>query len=378
MAQERKKLRIVIVFFLFVVYFVIAARPIPREVVLTPVWISSPETEQLIPINSMEQASPHMFPFTLGNRFGYVDSDGNFLINKIKTGDIYLSKNQWTEYEAEPAILEIKNAYEETAITIENPGGYPVLLDDRVFILGSEQNSLSEIDAGGSVLWTYDFAAPITCIDAAAGLVLTGSLDGVMEIIDSNGKRIFFFEPGGSRYAVILGCAISRDGLLAGIVSGIENQRFLMFERYNSMSSEYKVVHHEFMETSLRRPVHISFIDQDRRVVFENAEGIGCYEIKFRQTMQIPLDGEIAVIDSSGDQGLFFLICSYPDDRKELIGVKFPQDSWIPFSGFGWDIQNKVFLKAPFKSERFFLGRTGQTLVAGGGTALVSFELENK
>jgi len=390
LAQQKNKLRIFIIFLLFIAYLLIAARPIPRETILAPKWLSSLAENSSLVASSLFQGSSTgqtegLFPFTLGANFGYVDTAGNLVINKIKSGNIYLSENQWTEYGAQPANIEIKNTAEETILNIENPRGYPVLLDNRVFILGAEQNSLSEIDAGGNVLWTYEFGAPLTCIDAASGLVLTGSIDGVIEIIDSSGKRIFYFEPGGSRYSVILGCAISRAGSRLGVISGVDQQRFLVLERYGN-EGDYKVVYHEFAGSGFRRPVRISFIDEDRRLIFERREGIGCYNIKSRQVIHIPLDGEIAAIDDSGDGGFLFLINSFEESpeqkeltgQKELVGIKFPNDNWTLFSKSGRNMRDTIFLRAPFKSDNVYLKRAGSMLIVGGRTTLISFRMEEK
>ena len=382
MAQQRKKIRIVAAFLFIIVYFIAAARSIPSETILAPGWLSSLNADSPLQVNGSEagytgHTPEQLLPFTLGNRFGYVDTSGQFAINNEKTGNIYLGENLWTEYNSEPSKIEIKNITAETVVNIENPGGYPVLLDKRIFIFGGEQNALSEIDSGGNILWTYEFGAPLTCIDAAADLVLTGSIDGIIEILDSQGKRVYFFEPGGSRYGVILGCALSRNGSRLGIISGIEQQRFLLLERYGN-SNEYKVVYHEFLKDGFRRPVRISFIDDDQRLVFEQPGGIGCFNIKSRRGIRIPLEGEIAAIDNSGDQGFFFLINSLSPVRKELIGIKFPQDEWIPFLRFKRDMRDLIFLRASFKSEDTFIGRTGSMLIAGGGTTLISFNLEEK
>jgi hypothetical protein len=37
-----------------------------------------------------------------------------------------------------------------------------------------------------------------------------------------------------------------------------------------------------------------------------------------------------------------------------------------------------VFVKASFNSEDVFLGRNGSMLIIGGGSTLISFELEEK
>jgi len=371
MAQKIKKIRIVIIFLLFIVYFIIAARPIPRETILASGWLNSLQTDSSYGADVEGQ----LIPFILGSRFGYVNESGQFAINKVKTGNIYLGENMWTEYDSEPSSIEIKNMAEDTIVNIEDPGGYPILLDNRMFILGRDQNALSEVGADGSIFWTYEFGAPLTCIDVSAGLVLTGSIDGYIEILDSYGRRIFNFEPGGSRYSVILGCALSSNGSRLGIVSGIDQQRFLLLERFGG-TGEYRVVYHEFLGDGFRRPVRISFIDDDSRLVFERPGGIGCYNIRSRSTLQIPLDGEIIAIDNSGDQGFLFLITSHLAGQKELVGIKFPRDRWMPFLKPRQDIQNAVFLRAPFKSDNAFLGRTGSMLIAGGGTTLISFNLE--
>jgi len=377
LAQQKKRIQVFIVFLLFVVYFIAASRPIPRETVLSPGWLSSVESDAPVSIGGAGKTQEGLFPFTLGSNFGFVNAAGNFSVNNVKTGGIYLSENLWTEYGAEPEIIEIKDIKAQTAVKIENPRGYPVLLDNRVFIVGSEQNALSEIDKDGNVIWAYEFGAPLTSIDAAGGFVLTGSIDGVVEILDSAGKRVFYFEPGGSRYSVILGCAISHNGSRIGIISGIDQQRFLLLERFGA-GSDYKVIYHEFLREGFRRPVLITFTDEDRRIVFERAEGLGCYNIKSRQGFSIPLDGEIAAVDNSGDKGFFFLINSRAGKKKELIGIRFPQDKKLAVSKYNGDMRSAIFLRAPFKSDTVFLGRNGPMLVAGGGKKLISFVMEEK
>ena len=396
MAHKKRRFLIIVILLLFVIYFFVAARPIPREIVLAPKWISSLANNSIKQSDtepSITRVSPHLtapfLPFTLGEHFGYVDKSGLFAINKIRTNDIYISQNMWAEFDAEPSIIEIKDAYEETIVKIQDVRGYPILLDNKIFILGSEQNSLSEIGDDGRIKWTYEFGAPLTCIDANAGLIITGSLDGIIEIFNSSGERIYYYVPGGSRYEVILGCAISRDGSHIGIISGIDEQRFLLLERFGSSGGDYRVVYHEYLDIGFRRSVRILFTDEDRRLVFERAGGVSCYNIRTRRGIFIPLDGEVYAIEDSGNheknphdfsQKFFFLVVSNPSssNEKKLIGVKFPQDRLIYFSQSRASDTDAVFLSASIKSEDVFLGRTGSMLVVGGGSALISFELEEK
>jgi len=335
--------------------------------VLVPRWVSSLESGETARMDRASDSGANigrLLPFSMGSRFGFIgQEDGRFSINKIAKSNVSLSENHWAEYEAEPTRLAVYDNTGETYAEIDTPHGYPFFLNGRMFIVGSEQNSISEIDVSGSVSWTYEFAAQLTCVDAAAGLLLAGCLDGSIVIIDSAGRKVFSFEPGGSRYPVILGCALSRDGSRLCLISGVDKQRFLYLEHFGASSGDYKVVYHEFLNDGFRRPVFISFIENDSWVIFERVGGLGFYESGSRQTAKVDLEGEIKVIDQSGGQGLVFTIISRPDGMKELAGIMLP---------------DRVMLAAPFKSDEVFLGRSDSRLLIGGGQTIIAFELEKR
>jgi len=353
----------------FAAYFFIAARPIPLETVLIPCWLNSIESAEPVSLggspvrNSGALSADRRIPFNMDGRFGYISRDGFFSVNQVRKANISLSPERWAEYEAEPDRITVYDNNGETLTIIENPRGYPFFLDERTFLINSDQNVISEIDYSGAISWTYEFPAPLTCVDAAAGLVLAGSLDGVIGLLDGRGRQVFTFEPGGSRYSVILGCAMSRDGSRLAVVSGINEQRFLILERFGANASDYKVVYHEFLNDGFRRPVHITFVENDRWVVFERDGGLGFYEINTRQAGKVALNGEISAIDQSGGQGMIFVIISRFGDTKELIGIRLP---------------GRIIIESPFRSEDVFLGRIDTRLIVGGGQTLVSFDLEKR
>jgi len=353
---------------LFAAYFFIAARPIPLETVLIPCWLNAIESDAPVSLgggpvrDSGGAPAERRIPFSLGGQFGYISQNGFFSVNQVKKANVSLSPERWAEYEAEPERIAVYDSNGETLTHIENPRGYPFFLDGRTFLISSEQNVISQIDGSG-VSWTYEFPAPLTCVDAAAGLVLTGSLDGIIGLLDNRGKQVFTFEPGGSRYSVILGCAMSRDGSRLALVSGIDDQRFLILERFGANASDYKVVYHEFLDDGFRRPVYITFVENDRWVVFERSGGLGFYEISSRQAGKVALNGEISAIDQSGGQGMVFVIISRFGDTKELIGIRLP---------------GRIIIESPFRSDDVFLGRMDSRLIIGGGQTLVAFDLEKK
>ncbi|GHV12098.1 hypothetical protein FACS189491_04480 [Spirochaetia bacterium] len=378
MAQKKKKYWMIAVLLLFVIYIFAATQPIPEERILIPRWLSSLDSGY--PVSITNDTSPNSsagmeqfegdgtgtayIPFRLGNHFGYIDDSGSFSINRTLQGYLSISDTRWAEYRAKPESIEIRDPQGENLLRIEKGQGYPLFLDNRTFLIADEQNTLSALDDKGNILWTHDFAAPLTCIDAAAGLVLTGSLDGVVDVLNSEGRRIFSFEPGGSRLAVILGCSISRDGSRLGIISGIDDRRFLLLERFGvPESGEYKVSYHEFLEDGFRGAVHISFIDSDNWVVFERQGGLGIHDLGSRTMVKIPLDGKIAALETEGSSGLLFVITSQSKEQKRLVAI---------------DLPGRIIMETPIKSDNIFLTRRGSRLYLGGGSILASFELGRK
>ncbi|MDR2095871.1 MAG: WD40 repeat domain-containing protein [Treponema sp.] len=361
--EKKKKLIILACCGLFVLYTVIAARPVPVETILVKNWLSSLESDYPIQLQGKagETASGYPVPFELGTRFGYIGADGRFLINKNKRNYVSMSPERWSEYGRIPRSIEIRNPADELLQTIEDPSGYPQFLDGRVFLVGKERTSISAFDENSKMLWNHDYGSTLTCLDAAAGFVLSGSLDGAVEFVDSSGNLVFpVYYPGGSRVSVIAGCALSRDASRFAIISGIDDQRFLLLERFEE---SYKVIYHEFLTDGFRRPVHISFIDNDGKIAFERKEGLGIYDIKLRKSYTIPLDGEIIDIDDTGNERLLFLITGQSETAKRLVVIRLPYT---------------IIMEAPFKSGTEFLGRDGRRLYVGGGTAVSSFNIERK
>ena len=360
-----KKIGFIAGIVLFAVYFFLAARPVPLETVLIPVWLNSVEsgTPAYLGGAPPHDVTPQRIPFTLGNRFGYVSRDGLLSVNQVKRANVSISRERWAEYEEEPSRIAVYDNSGEQVAVIENPRGYPFFLDGRTFLISSEQNAISAIGETGAVSWTYEFAGPLTDADSAAGLLLVGTLDGMAGLLDSGGRQVFSFEPGGSQYSVILGCAISHDGSRLALISGIDGQRFLVLERFGSNIGDYKVVYHEFLGDGFRRKVYISFVEDDRWIVFERSGGLGFYEISSRKSSKVELDGEVYAVDHSGGKGMVFAVISRSEGAKELVGIRLP---------------GRVIIESPFKSEDVFLGRMDSRLIVGGGQTLASFDLEKK
>jgi len=351
----------------FVIYIFAAPRSIPVETVLKPRWITSLESNY--PVNFQDipaDGKETLLPFTLGNRFGYLSDDGKFAINQIRDGYVSMSKNSWAEYEALPSSIQVMDPNNREIFVVENPKGYPFFLDNRSFIVGSEQNSITALNPAGEELWTHDFPSVLTCVDAAGGYFLAGTLDGAVELLDFSGNIVFTpFEPGGSRLSVILGCAISQDASRLALISGIEKQRFIFMERSGGehAGDTYKVAYHEFLSDGFRRPVHVKFINNDAEIVFEREEGLGIFIIGSRTSTKVNLKGEIIVLDDSGEDGFLFLVTSEGQNEKRFIAIRYP---------------GLIVNDAPFKSKNAFLARQRNKIYLGGDLLMASFQMEKE
>ncbi|MDR2210415.1 MAG: WD40 repeat domain-containing protein [Spirochaetaceae bacterium] len=359
MIKGKKVYLIILAAFAFIAYMLLAAQPIPQEIILTNNWLKRLDT------TAAEETAPagELIPFTLGNRFGYAAEDGTLILNRIREKTVSLSTGYWAEYDPVPEEIVIHDPRSGADISLEDPWGYPFFLKRRIFIISKDQTTLGELDKTGEILWKYDYEAPLTCIDATDQFVLTGTLDGMIDLLDSRGNALFpSHAPGASAIPVILGCRISSDGSKLAIVSGIDKQRFLFLEWYGE--NDYRVTHHEFLKgEGFRREVRMAFIDNDSRVVFEQEEGLGIYDVRSRSTATLALPGKLEALDEDGRDGLFFFVTGEKTGEKRLIALKLPDTE---------------ILNVPFKSETSFLTRQDKKLFIGGGLTLAAFMLDKK
>jgi hypothetical protein len=159
---------------------------------------------------------------------------------------------------------------------------------------------------------------------------------------------------------VIYGCRISRDGTRLAIISGFDDQRFLLLEK---SGDSYKVIYHEFLSDGFHRRVQVAFIDEDQWVAFEREGGLVLYNIGARNSIKLSLEGTVIALDSSGVDSLLFAVTAQTGRKKQLVGIRLPDD---------------VFMKAPFSSNGVFLSRQRNRLYVGGGSTIASFALDKK
>jgi hypothetical protein len=361
---------------------------VPKETVLAINWAASLETAAEQPLDSAPD-EPRI-PFELGERFGYVSLDGRFSVNRRAAAYVSLSDYLWAEFGGTDNSIAVRTPQGGTAFIIEDGHGYPFFLDGRVFIMHSDQNSVSRLDADGNIEWTYDFTAPVTCVDAAAGFLLAGTLAGTAELVDSEGRGVYTAEPSGSRIAGIYGCALSADGTMMALVCGLDSQRFVLMGQSGAASASspsWRVLAHEFIGEGLRRPVFVRFVDGGGTVAYERDGGLGLYAVKPRTSRFLPLEGRLLAVEDSlpAPSASPPPASETPSAETPVPGILFILTEAAPSSApasrktlFAVSMSGELLIEAGFSADTAFLSQRDGLLLVGGGSALAAFSLESK
>lgn len=150
----------------------------------------------------------------------------------------------------------------EVQLSIKSDG-YPFNIGNRLFIVDRDRKQLQEIE-DGRVRWIKKFNYIITSIDSSLETVVIGFENGAFSLLNRDGEQFFEYEPGGSRISLVYSCELSYDGEYLSVVSGLDPQRFILFERKDM---EYKPVFTLNLKDASKGRTNI-FMTEDNRTIF--------------------------------------------------------------------------------------------------------------
>jgi hypothetical protein len=133
------------------------------------------------------------------------------------------------------------------------------------------------------------FPCQISAFASGETLSVGGTIDGWLEGIDKNGKKVFSFSPGGSRLPVVLGTAVSDSGDWIATVSGIDKQRLVVLGRGGV---EYRVKSHRYLESDFREPIRVVIMEDDTHVLYRREDGVGVWSVDGKVDEVLPVMAE--------------------------------------------------------------------------------------
>ena len=239
-----------------------------------------------------------VFPFRIGDFFGYADMAGNLHYFQKTHFNVALSESVFINYSRVPSNLVIQNSSGEFIQSL--PGsGYPLLdrTGDRFFIISSDCSGLRRITTDNVELWRVEFASLITCLALTDRDMILGMLDGSVKIIDENGSTSRDLRPSGSRVPIVLGCAADPiRGSVAGVF-GIDPQQLFL---WNGDDSE--IVYSE-LPTDFRREVFVRFSVDGEYIFVEGESELLLWDTSGKSMTAVPLSGGFIMMDESEKAG---------------------------------------------------------------------------
>ena len=282
----------------FLLYIILAAKPLPKEYQFQPVWKIN-ITKQISNLKENEQ----QYYFRLGNNLGYFTDEGNITLYKTFPHLASISDIYFTIYDNFAKNITF---YENTgnAKGVINFEGFPYIVDDMIYVMLQGGNSFIKCNSDGNQEWKYEGILPITAFKAGPKYTAAGFADGSINIFNNaSGEAEIQFAPGGSDLPVVLGIDISQNGEYIAAVCGHNKQRFILAHREENQP---KIIFHTFLDTNSANQSLVHFCNDESRVIYNYENTIGVYDFKKNQNDLIKIDSKIISIRET--ENLVFLL----------------------------------------------------------------------
>ncbi len=254
------KKNIIITTLIFVLFFLL----FPLKLVPNLNYHSNQSTDLWGKIKPMPD---NKIPFIYKNRAGYFSTDLKEAWGMDISDGVTLLSDCYINTSRGKDIIQIKDLEGGIKFSVED-SGYPFSVKDRLFIISRDRKSVSEI-INGEKKWIKAFNYIITSIDANKTSVVLGFMNGYFTVLDSEGEIFFNYESGGSRVSIVYRVIISGDDKYVAVVSGLDPQRFILYEK---RESEYKPLYAMNLKDEVRKSLKV-FLTSDNRSVFVESSG---------------------------------------------------------------------------------------------------------
>ncbi len=307
--MTRRKLLFLATLIIVLGYLFFFSPTVGKDIVFNPIWyrdFSNTPSGLQIEITQAEklQQQKKVFAFKSGNLFGYITKEGEPLFVDRSFFQTAISDTKFVNTSNIPMNLVVRDYVGNIDFSVDI-AGYPVLEENRLIVFSPMRNRISEYDDNGNRLWSREYIAPATCVEYSSEYILLGFLNGVISLLDREGKELFQFAPTGSSASrVVYGCTMDPDADTLILITGLDPQRIILLEKKDNT---YKPVFTEILESSFRRTVNMHYSLQQQAVYFEGADGISILSLKSRTITKITAEGRFTSLVESPLLGLTFI-----------------------------------------------------------------------
>jgi hypothetical protein len=282
-------------------------------------------------------------PFVLGDRFGYLGSQGDLLLQSQKIHGIAIDSDRFINYSSVSGNLVVQNSSGDVTDTVE-VRGYPILIDGRLLLISTNRAELAEITDAGEIAWKREYAAVITDLDSQNNVLVVGLLDSRAELLDFNGDVTLELDLMGSRINAVYGCALSSAASLLAVVHGIDPQYITIMDLREDGTDPTKVV----LRNEFRTTRYLRFLNEDEYLLVEDVNGVVVLDINRGETHRLELAGSVLEAGELEGEDLVWVV-SQADERTELLVVHLPDNVVfrVPYASdeaFAAGADNKLYL----------------------------------
>ena len=301
---------------LYLVFFPVA---LGKELVLLPAWNASlgdgtdsgGAGKKTVTLASDK---PDAFGFIMGGRIAYLSRGGSLSYQEPIMYSAAVSDEYFINYSSVPDTLYLKNSAGRIVSSLSERG-YPFIRSGRLFTFDSDREGIGEWDFSGEPVWRKRFASIITDVSVNSTSVLVGLLDGDAFLLDEKGSEAAVLSPGGSRLPVIYAVSVSSDDNLIAIISGMDPQRFLLYQR---KKDSFKPVYHTELNSDFRRRMLVSFSSDENYVLHEESGDVAIFDTRTQTISRIPVSGKTErIIPVDADRVVILTSESGMDGKKE-------------------------------------------------------------
>lgn len=292
-------------------YFFVGAEPLAKEYTARPVWRTALERV------ANPEVLPGAYGFSTRDWFGFITRDGKLGLADVVSGGATVS--DWA-FVASPTSTtpasrrELRGA--DGGILGSFDAGLPFFASGRLFSSSMDGTIVSSYGKDGVPIWNHAFPSQVSAFVANEDMVIGGTVDGWLEAIDTRGKRVVRFAPGGSRLPVILGVGVSPSSSWIAMLSGLDAQRLVVLGRGKS---DYRVVSHRYLDSAYREPTRVTVLGDDRHVLYRQPKGVGVWEVSGKTDDILPVRADDFEVYYHKDQGLAYLVASYAGNSELVV-----------------------------------------------------------